>query len=62
MERVLAGMEFDDQTAQLSEQHIALYRAYEEGDLTAAQDVIRAHLDLGQRMAVQAIDAAGGAR
>ena len=62
MERVLAGMEFDDQTAQLSEQHIALYRAYEEGDLTAAQDVIRAHLDLGQRMAVEAIDAAGGAR
>jgi DNA-binding GntR family transcriptional regulator len=62
MERILAGMEVDDQTALLSEQHIALYKAYEAGDLAAAQDVIRAHLDLGQRMAVQAIDAAGGAR
>jgi DNA-binding GntR family transcriptional regulator len=62
MERILAGMEVDDQTALLSEQHIALYQAYEAGDLGGAQDVIRAHLDLGQRMAVQAIDAAGGAR
>jgi DNA-binding GntR family transcriptional regulator len=62
MERVLAGAAFEDNTALLSEQHIALYRTYERGDLDAAQKVIRAHLDLGQRMAVDAIEAAGGVR
>jgi DNA-binding GntR family transcriptional regulator len=62
MERVLAGATFPDNTALLSEQHVALHRAYERGDLAAAQTVIRAHVDLGREMAVAAIEAAGGAR
>jgi DNA-binding GntR family transcriptional regulator len=62
MERVLAGMEDDDLTTALSDQHTALYRAYEEGDLATARDVIRAHLELGERIAVKVISEAGGAR
>jgi DNA-binding GntR family transcriptional regulator len=63
MERVLAGSTFDDANlALLVEQHIGLYRALERRDLRAAQTVIRTHVELGRRMAVEAIAAAGGAR
>jgi DNA-binding GntR family transcriptional regulator len=62
MERVLSGWNVEGLTAELCEQHIALYRAYEAGDLAAAQKVIRAHVELGRKTAVELIEAAGGAR
>jgi DNA-binding GntR family transcriptional regulator len=62
MERVLSGWNVEGLTAELCEQHIGLYRAYEAGDVAAAQKVIRAHVELGRRTAVELIEAAGGAR
>ena len=49
MERVLSGWNVEGLTDELCEQHIALYRAYEAGDLAAAQKVIRAHVELGRK-------------
>jgi DNA-binding GntR family transcriptional regulator len=62
MERVLSGWNSESLTSELSEQHLALYRAYESGDLEAAQTVIRAHVELGRQTVVQIVDAAGGTR
>jgi DNA-binding GntR family transcriptional regulator len=62
MERVLSGWNSDRLTSELSDQHLALYRAYERGDLEAAQTVIRAHVELGRQTAVRVVDAAGGTR
>lgn len=62
MERVMADLSFDDLSAQIGEHHTAIYAAYERGDLPAAQDALRTHVELGCRMAVEAIEAAGGAR
>jgi DNA-binding GntR family transcriptional regulator len=62
MERVMADLSFDDLSAQIGEQHTAIYEAYETGDLAAARDALREHVELGCRMAVEAIEAAGGIR
>jgi DNA-binding GntR family transcriptional regulator len=63
MERLLAELELDHQrTAEICEQHVALYAAFAEGDLAAAQRTIRAHLELGRSLALEAIDLAGGGR
>lgn len=63
MERLLAELELDDQrTAEICEQHIALYDAFVGADLAAAQRAIRAHLALGRNLALEAIDLAGGGR
>jgi GntR family transcriptional regulator, rspAB operon transcriptional repressor len=63
MERVLAGVRLDRETsAELNEQHVELHRAYVAGDLAAAQRTIRAHCETGRRLAVDAIERAGGAR
>lgn len=62
MERVLDGVPFKHEVAELGEQHTTLHRAHRQGDLTAAKRVIEAHVETGRRMAVQALEAAGGAR
>lgn len=63
MERVLDGVRLDRETsARLNEQHVELHRAYVAGDLAAAQRTIRAHCDTGRRLAVDAIERAGGTR
>lgn len=62
MERVLEGIPFKDEVAELGEQHTALHRAHRQGDLKTARRVIEAHVETGRRMAVQALEAAGGAR
>jgi DNA-binding GntR family transcriptional regulator len=63
MERVLGAGPFATNDAlrdDLIAQHTALWEAYEREDLPGAQLVIREHLKLGERMAVEAIEAAGG--
>jgi DNA-binding GntR family transcriptional regulator len=44
----------------LPREHGAIVRAYEVGDLEAAQAAIRAHIATGRRIALEAIDGAGG--
>jgi DNA-binding GntR family transcriptional regulator len=63
MERILDGVQLDREiSALLNDQHIELHRAYVEGDLAAAQRTIRAHCKTGRRLAVEAIERAGGSR
>lgn len=44
----------------LATEHAAIVDAYEAGDLAAAQAAIRAHIATGRRIALEAIEAAGG--
>jgi DNA-binding GntR family transcriptional regulator len=63
MERLLAGLDLGrEQIAGISEQHVALHAAFVGGDLPAARRVIRAHVELGRQLAIEAIESAGGAR
>jgi GntR family transcriptional regulator, rspAB operon transcriptional repressor len=62
MERVMADLEFADLSEEIDGQHLAILEAFAEADLTAAQAALRDHVELGRRMAVEAIEAAGGAR
>lgn len=62
MERVMADLSFSDLSAEIGKQHRAIYEGYAGGDLGAAQAAVREHVELGRRMAVEAIEAAGGAR
>lgn len=62
MERVMADLSFDDLSTEIVEQHRAIAAGFAGGDLAAAQGAIREHVELGRRMAVEAIEAAGGAR
>ncbi len=45
----------------LATEHAAIVDAFEAGDLTAAQAAIRAHIDTGRRIALEALESAGGA-
>lgn len=62
MERVMADLEFADLSAEIGHQHGAIVEAFTDADLPAAQAALREHVELGRRMAVKAIEAAGGAR
>lgn len=62
MERVMADLEFSDLSAEIGKQHLAIFEAFANADLGAAQAALRDHVDLGRRMAVRAIESAGGAR
>jgi GntR family transcriptional regulator, rspAB operon transcriptional repressor len=62
MERVMADLEFADLSEEIDGQHLAILEAFVEADLAAAQAALRDHVELGRRMAVEAIEAAGGAR
>jgi len=44
----------------LAREHRAIVDAFDTGDLAAAQGAIRAHIDSGRRIALDAIDRAGG--
>ena len=44
----------------LPREHGAIVAAYEAGDLEAARAAIRAHIATGRRIALEAIDGAGG--
>ena len=44
----------------LAREHRAIVEAFEAGDLAAAQQAIRAHIESGQRIALDAIERAGG--
>lgn len=45
----------------LAIEHGAIVDAFEAGDLAAAQAAIRAHIDTGRRIALEALEQAGGA-
>jgi len=45
----------------LAIEHGAIVEAFEAGDLAAAQAAIRAHIDTGRRIALDALEQAGGA-
>ena len=45
----------------LATEHDAIVEAFEAEDLTAAQEAIRAHIDTGRRIALEALEQAGGA-
>jgi len=45
----------------LATEHGAIVDAFEAGDLAAAQTAIRAHIDTGRRIALEALEHAGGA-
>lgn len=62
MERVMADLEFADLSTEIGHQHAAIFTAFADADLAAAQAALRDHVELGRRMAVEAIEAAGGAR
>jgi DNA-binding GntR family transcriptional regulator len=62
MERVMADLEFSDLSEEICKQHLAIVEAFADADLVAAQAALRDHVELGRRMAVEAIEAAGGAR
>ena len=62
MERVMADLSFADLSTEIGMQHRAIFEGFASGDLAAAQAAIREHVELGRRMAVEAIEAAGGAR
>ena len=62
MERVMADLEFADLSQEIDSQHLAILEAFADADLAAAQAALREHVELGRRMAVEAIEAAGGAR
>lgn len=62
MERVMADLSFDDISEQIGEHHTTICEAYVGGDLAAAQQAVREHVELGRRMAIEAIEAAGGSR
>jgi len=62
MERVMADLEFADLSEEIGKQHLAILEAFADADLAAAQAALRDHVELGRRMAVEAIESAGGAR
>jgi len=62
MERVMADLSFDDLSTEVGNQHRAIFTAFAGADLAGAQAAIREHVELGRRMAIEAIEAAGGAR
>lgn len=62
MERVLAGIAFEEEIGLLGEQHTTLCQAHRKGDLKAARNVIVAHVQTGRQMAVKALESTGGAR
>jgi DNA-binding GntR family transcriptional regulator len=47
-------------TDSLADEHRAIVAAFEAGDVAAAHDAIRAHIATGRRIALDAIEAAGG--
>jgi DNA-binding GntR family transcriptional regulator len=47
--------------AYLATEHGAIVDAFEAGQLAAAQTAIRAHIDTGRRIALDALEQAGGA-
>ena len=47
--------------AYLATEHGAIVDAFEAGELAAAQTAIRAHIDTGRRIALDALEQAGGA-
>jgi GntR family transcriptional regulator, rspAB operon transcriptional repressor len=44
----------------LASEHAAIVEAYEDGDLVAAHEAIRAHIATGRSIALQALEATGG--
>ncbi len=62
MERVMADLEFSDLSTEIGHQHLAIYEGFANADLAAVQAALRDHVELGRRMAVKAIESAGGTR
>ena len=58
MERVLAGP--DAAGGDVAAEHIELVEAFEAADLPRLGTVIRVHVATGKRLAVEAIEQAGG--
>jgi DNA-binding GntR family transcriptional regulator len=46
--------------AYLPAEHLAIVDAYEASDLDAAREAIRSHIGSGRRIALEAIERAGG--
>lgn len=57
MERLLAGSQ---SAGNSSEEHRRIVEAFEAGDVAAARAAIRANVETGKRLAVEAIERAGG--
>ncbi|HEY8582469.1 MAG TPA: GntR family transcriptional regulator [Capillimicrobium sp.] len=61
MERLLAALDLTASTAAaMRSQHVDLYESFAAGDRRAAKRVIRAHVELGRELAMEAIEQAGG--
>jgi len=58
MERVLSGL--NDASSDIAAEHIELVAAFEAPDLGRAQKVIRAHVETGKRLAMEAFEQSGG--
>lgn len=59
MRRILSGRSVE--IAELTAEHGRILAAFDAGDLAAAQDALRAHVESGKRIAAAAIADAGGA-
>ena len=57
MERILGD---SDNADGVGEEHVLIVEGFEAGDLADVQAAIRAHAETGRRLAVAALDAAGG--
>lgn len=58
MERILGGGDAD--VGPVAEEHVRIVEAFERGDLAAATDALRDHVETGKQVAVRAIERAGG--
>jgi DNA-binding GntR family transcriptional regulator len=58
MERILGPSDVD--AGAIAGEHVRLVEAFEQGDLRAVQRAVRAHVETGKRLAIDAIETAGG--
>lgn len=59
MRRIMTGRSLD--IGELTEEHARILDAFDAGDLAAAREALRAHVESGKRIAAAAIADAGGA-
>lgn len=60
MERVLAGRQQEPWLDAVTQEHIELVAAFESGRLRRTKAAIRAHIETGRKLALDAVDRAGG--
>jgi DNA-binding GntR family transcriptional regulator len=58
MERILGAG--DAEVGPVADEHVRIVEAFERGDLARAKEAIRDHVETGKRVAVRAIEQAGG--